>query len=87
MRHTIYVQSDFWIRTLIKQVSKKYSFFIKLPQISHTHKNSKGLNKNENFLDESLPAYKGHGSGILYVSCNDKDKNNTTITPPMYHGA
>ena len=35
----IYVQKDFQIRTLIKQLLIKYQIFTKLPQISHIHKN------------------------------------------------
>ena len=34
-----YVQKDFWIRTLIKQLLTKYQIFMKLPQISHIQKN------------------------------------------------
>ena len=34
-----YVQKDFYIRTLIKQLLTKYRFFTKLPQISHIRKN------------------------------------------------
>ena len=36
-----YVEKDFYIRTLIRQLLTKYQFFKKLPQISHTHKNCK----------------------------------------------
>ena len=34
-----YVQENFQIRTLIKQLFTKYQFLKKLPQISHIHKN------------------------------------------------
>ena len=34
-----YMQKDFKIQTLIRQISTKYQFFKKLPQISHIHKN------------------------------------------------
>ena len=33
-----YVQKDFKILTLIKQLLTKYQIFTKLPQISHSHK-------------------------------------------------
>ena len=32
-----YVQKDFYIRTLIKQLLTKYQSFMKLPKISHIH--------------------------------------------------
>ena len=38
-----YVQKNFKIRTLIKQLSTKYQFLMKLPQISHN------IHKNHNF--------------------------------------
>ena len=34
-----YVQQEFSIRTLMKQLLKNYQIFTKMPQISHIHKN------------------------------------------------
>ena len=39
MIRVTHVQKDFKIQTLIKQLLTKYQIFMKLPQISHIHKN------------------------------------------------
>ena len=48
---------------------------MKLPQISHIHKNHNFLKYNWNFLDQQLLPYKFHGSGMwgmyffIFASC------------------
>ena len=39
MIYVTYVQNNFKIRTLTKQLFAKYQILMKLPQISHIHKN------------------------------------------------
>ena len=59
-----YVQKNFSIRALIKQLLTKYQNFTKLPQIPHIH-------INRIFLDQLLHPYKFHGrdmSGILFFN-------------------
>ena len=69
----IYVQKNFKIRNLIKQLLTKYQIFTKLSQISHIHKNRNC--SNWNFSDQLLLPYKFYGrdmSGIyffIFASC------------------
>ena len=50
----IYVQKNFKIRTLIKQLFTKYQILTRLPRISHIHKNHNFLKYNWNFLDQNI---------------------------------
>ena len=71
-----YVQKNFKIRTLIKQLLTKYEFLTKLPQISYIHKNHNFFKYNNwNFLDQPFHPYKFHGSDMrgmyffVFASC------------------
>ena len=69
-----YVQKDFKIQTLIKQLLIKNQIFMKLPQISHIHK-IVIFKYNWNFLDQLLVPYKFNGRDmlgmyfIIFASC------------------
>ena len=56
-----YVQKEFKICTLIKQLLAKYKIYKKLPQISHIHKNHILLKYNRIFLDQLLVPYEVYG--------------------------
>ena len=56
-----YVQKDFYIRTLIKQLLTKYQIFTKLPQISDIYKEIKFLKYNWKEMDQMLLPCKVYG--------------------------
>ena len=58
------MRKNFKIRTLIKQLFTKYQFLMKLPQISHIHKNHNFVSIIGTFLDQPLLSYKFHGSDM-----------------------
>ena len=61
-----YVQKDFEIRTLIKQLLTKYHFFTKLPQISHIHKNRNILSINVTFQTNCF-----YSINFMAVTCKE----------------
>ena len=54
-----YVQKNFYIPTLIKQLFTKYQLFTKWPQISHSHAKKK-VTSNGKLVDQLLIPYKSY---------------------------